>query len=305
MEIKMLDFAEINIGDKALFDRYLKCHNPQVSELTFTNLFMWRNYYRCRYIIINDFLCVIAVPEGKEPFSFMPLGVMDNERLEDTVHKLKEYFTKKGWQLRFSRIAEGVLGYFRTLTNSEDDIALDRDNSDYIYLTGDMTNLSGKKYDGKRNHINNFKKLYEFEYVPMNDNHIEDCRSIMEGWCSERSCEDHKALYCEKLANYEALDNFLQLSYKGALIKVNGRFEAFTIGEMLNSDTAVIHIEKANSKIKGLYTFINQQFCSNEWEQAGALYINREQDLGIEGLRKAKMSYHPVKLVDKYSVVIK
>ena len=98
------------------------------------------------------------------------------------------------------------------------------------------------------------------------------------------------------------MNNFEKLDCKGALIKVDGRYEAYTIGEALNSDTAVIHIEKANSQIQGLYAFINQQFCEREWEHMK--YINREEDLGIEGLRKAKLSYNPVSFVNKYSVFI-
>jgi hypothetical protein len=163
--------------------------------------------------------------------------------------------------------------------------------------------LKGKKYDGKRNHINKFKKLYEYEYIPLKEEHLDECCRITEAWCSERSCDEHKGLYCEKLANFELIKNFRALGCKGALIKVNGRFEAFTIGEMLNSDTAVIHIEKANGSINGLYTYINQQFCLNQWHDAK--YINREQDLGSEGLRKAKLSYKPVNFIDKYSIQCK
>ena len=101
----------------------------------------------------------------------------------------------------------------------------------------------------------------------------------------------------EKKANIELLNNYEALGCHGCLIKVNGSFEAYSIGEMLNKDTAVIHIEKANTKIKGLYQFINQQFCEKQW--ANALYINREQDMGVEGLRKAKLSYNPVELIEK------
>jgi uncharacterized protein len=131
---------------------------------------------------------------------------------------------------------------------------------------------------------------------------LEACKAIMKVWCSERSCEHHKDLYCEKIANMEVLDNIEKLGCIGALIKVDGKFRAFTVGEMLNDDTAVIHIEKADSKVNGLYTLINQQFCEHEWSEA--MYINREQDLGVEGLRKAKNSYNPIKLVKKFSVLL-
>lgn len=299
----MIDFKEIAIGDKALFNRYLRSHNPQVSEMTFTNFYMWRHYYRFRYAEISGLLCIIAAPEGKDPFCFVPFGGVDRESFIEAVARLKEYFADRKWVLRFERMDDAQVNYFKECMGAEEiSIILDTDNSDYVYSAENLITLKGKKYDGKRNHINKFKKLYEYEYVPLNDLYIGECRRIMDEWCSERDCEEHGINYCEKLANMELLNNLDILNCKGGLIKVNGRYEAFTVGEMLNSDTAVIHIEKANGNINGLYTFINQQFCEHEWSNAD--YINREQDLGIEGLRKAKLSYHPVRVINKYKLVL-
>jgi len=131
---------------------------------------------------------------------------------------------------------------------------------------------------------------------------IDECSRIMTEWCRAKNCNCQDGDYCERYANMELLRNFRVLGCKGALIKVDGSFKAFTAGEMLNSDTAVIHIEKADTKIEGLYTLINQQFCEKEWKDA--VYINREQDLGLEGMRKAKLSYNPVRMVDKYTVYL-
>ena len=120
----------------------------------------------------------------------------------------------------------------------------------------------------------------------------------MEEWCKSRDCDCKDGEYCERFANMELLENIEYLGCKGALLKVDGRFEAFTVGEMMNNETAVIHIEKAGTAIDGLYTVINQQFCARQW--SNAIYVNREQDLGLEGLRKAKLSYNPVRILDKY-----
>jgi len=197
-------------------------------------------------------------------------------------------------------VAEEDLIYFKDFVSSDEGIVFDRNNSDYIYLTEDLINLRGKKFHSKKNHINKFKKLYEYEYVRLDGGFVDECLRIMEEWCAAKGCDCRKEGYCEKLANIELLNNYGDLGCKGALIKVNGRFEAFTVGEMLNMDTAVIHIEKANSQIDGLYAFVNQQFCEKEW--GDTTYINREQDLGVEGLRKAKLSYNPVKMVNKYTI---
>ena len=299
----MIDFSEITLRDKEVFDIYLKACRPQTSELTFTNFFMWRGFYRFRYAIVDNFLCIAAVPDNFEPFCFMPLGRNGETPTVDILLKLKEYFFRNGWRLRFERVDEYQTRFFEGLGNDKTVISLDRDNSDYLYLAENMISLKGKKFDGKRNHINKFKKQYTYEYADLTESNIEDCIDIMERWCAERSCEEHGVYYCEKLANIELLRNFAFLGCKGALIKVDGRFEAFTVGEMLNDDTAVIHIEKADGRINGLYTFINQQFCEKQWSDC--LYINREQDLGIEGLRKAKLSYNPEKIVNKYTVTFK
>ena len=293
-------FTEITLKDKQLFDRHLKLHNPQVSELTFTNLFAWRNFYRFKYAEINGLLCIIAKPCGSEPYALMPIGSLDSEVFEDTYKELRDYFRQMGWKPVFKKIAHDELVYFKTHVNSDEDMVYDRDNSDYLYSTMDLIHLKGKKYDGKRNHINKFKSKYDFSYVPLDCSLIVECSRIMEEWCREKNCNCQEGDYCERQANMELLKNLRYLECKGALLYVNGRYEAFTAGEMLNGDTAVIHIEKANTAIPGLYTIINQQFLEKEWKDAA--YVNREQDLGLEGMRKAKLSYNPLKMVDKYTV---
>lgn len=295
-----MEFSDITLNSKALFDSYIRQQNPQISEMTFTNFYAWRYYYKFRYKVIAGLLCVIAAPAKAEPYAMMPIGSVNEENFAQAYHELKEYFAQKGWKFCFKKLTADDLEFVRKYVSSEDRIVFDRDNSDYLYNTEDLMNLRGKKYDGKRNHINKFKKLYEFEYVPLECSLLDECSRIMEEWCREKDCSCSEGDYCERSANLELLRNFRTLGCKGALVKVNGVFEAFTVGEMLNENTAVIHIEKAKNRIDGLFTFINQQFVQNEW--SNTLYINREQDLGLEGMRKAKLSYHPVRLVEKFTV---
>ena len=124
---------------------------------------------------------------------------------------------------------------------------------------------------------------------------------LQEDWCELRDCESSQDLLDEDRAIYEALTNYQVLGFRGGAILIDSNVEAFALGEKLNENTAVIHIEKANPEIPGLYAAINQRFCAQEW--AEVRYVNREQDLGIEGLRKAKLSYHPDHLVEKYTVI--
>lgn len=299
----MLQLKEVSIDDKFIFDKYITKHNPQISEFSFTNIFMWRNSYKFRFGEAGEMLCLIAVPENNEPFAFEPIGTYTKEAFKEAMDQIFNYFKERNWKLVFKRVEEDKLEYFKEYFKEGIEITDDRNSSDYLYLTEDLINLRGKRFHRKKNHLNSFKKNYEFEYVKLTDDLISECIRINEEWCARRSCEQHKDLYCERLANVEALNNFKTLKFEGALIKIDGKYEAFTVGELLNDDTAVIHIEKANEDIRGLYNAINQQFCENNWKDT--VYINREQDLGIEGLRKAKLSYNPVKLINKYTIICK
>lgn len=296
-----MDFSEITLREKPLFDKHLDMHNSQVSELTFTNIFAWRNYYKFRYTVSNGLLCIIAVPNKGEPFAMIPVGQADPDAFSGAVRSIQDHFRSRGWRPAFRKLSSDELQRFKGFTASESDIVYDRDNSDYLYLTSDLISLKGKKFDGKRNHINKFKKSHTFEYVPLDCSLLDECSRIMAEWCKEKNCDCQEGDYCERYANMELIYNFRTLGCKGALLKVDGSaYEAFTVGEMLNEDTAVIHIEKANTHIDGLYTMINQQFCEHEWHSS--TYLNREQDLGLEGMRRAKLSYNPVMLIDKYTV---
>ena len=298
-----MDFTDITISDKGLFDRYFREYNPQASELTFTNIFMWRRYYGYRYVEADGFLCIVSVPEEGEPFALVPVGKYRGDAFSNVVFSLDGYFRSKGWGLQFRRVAGTDLEYFAKCPGLEIDAQPDRDNSDYVYLVEDLAGLPGKKYDGKRNHIRRFEKTYSYEYLELKQEHLNECERVLDDWYSMRGCRHQRKLCCEKIANLELLIHYEKLGCSGAIVRVNGRCEAFTIGERLNADTAVIHVEKADSRINGLYAFINRQFCKSSWN--GFTFVNREQDLGIEGLRKAKLSYHPVKMVDKYTVRVK
>ncbi len=297
-----LKLSEINIDDKLIFDRYFRIADLKVSELNFTNFFMWRHYYKNQYSIVNDFLCIISMTDENQPFCFFPIGDYSRTgELKSTLYVLKEYFAEMGWQFRMRRVSTEQLAVLETLGFCYESVE-DRDNFDYLYLVKSLSTLTGKKLDGKRNHINKFRKLYTFEYEEISETNISDCKDILENWCIQRDYSTQSSLIAERIANLELLDNYRSLDLKGAIIKVDGVPQAFTVGEQLNSDTAVIHIEKANADIHGLYPLINQQFVANQW--TGLEYVNREQDLGLEGLRKAKLSYNPVGFVEKYIVVL-
>ncbi|MFH1060966.1 MAG: phosphatidylglycerol lysyltransferase domain-containing protein, partial [Pseudomonadota bacterium] len=176
----------------------------------------------------------------------------------------------------------------------------DRDQSDYVYASEDLIKLAGNRFHRKKNHLNRFLKTQPHEYRPLDEGLVAAVLDMQQAWCALRECHQDPGLSAEDRAIYEALTNFGRLDYVGGAILVEGRVEAFSLGEPLNPDTAVIHIEKANPELPGIYAAINQRFVAEAW--SGMTYINREQDLGLEGLRQAKESYNPHHLVDKYEL---
>jgi len=184
---------------------------------------------------------------------------------------------------------------------SEFIIVEDRENWDYVYLRDDLVNLAGRKYDGKRNQIKKFKNTYPgFEFIAIEGKVIKECIDFQKKWCDMKPCKDDISLINENTAVMEILKNYEKLPVTGAMLKIDGAVHGFTIAGELNPETAVVHIEKANHEFKGIYQAINQMFCE---EFLGKFkFINREQDLGNEGLRKAKMSYYPHHMVEKYII---
>jgi hypothetical protein len=297
----LIHFEELTINHKELFNKYLRGRNSSASELCFTNFFIWRHYYNLKFAQILNYLCVISEPVNSEPFAFFPIGYNHDEDLQKCVLLLSEYFQMKKWRMQFKKVTTNDLIKIKELALFNIITEYDRNDSDYLYLTSDLIDLKGRKFDAKRNHINNFKKYYQYEYFTLTKDLAGDCVAILEEWYNNKFTLDHEYLF-EKKAIFELLNNMDELECKGALVKVNDVPAAFAIGEKLNEETAVIHAEKAITHYKGLYAFINQQFCENELRYVK--YVNREQDLGIDGLRKAKLSYNPIEILNKYKVIV-
>jgi hypothetical protein len=297
-----LKFAHFKLDDKRVFDKLFREYGSRASDFTFANLFMWRRMINYRYTWVGGFACIIAIPYKYPPYAYTPIGDMSDSRgFRHAVGAVYDYFLYRGWTPRFRCVTDDITPLITGAVKISKSV-LDRDFSDYVYLADSLISLKGKKYDGKRNHINKFKKMYEYEYEKMTSAHVGECYRIMYERCVEKDCGCLKGKFysCDRKPSMELLENYDQLGCVGGIVKVNGRYEGFTVGDALNKNTAVIYVEKANASIHGLYAFINQQFCEHEW--SGMTYVNREEDEGVEGLRKAKLSYHPAFLIEKYTL---
>lgn len=285
------EFKDVELTMKDDISRFLSSNPMEASEYTFTNIFAFKGTYEFRVSILNDSLIIL---KNRHPISlFCPVGGSpDLERLFD-------YMKGQGAEPCLERVPESFVN--NHLEGDKRYIILEeRDQFDYIHDVQELIDLKGRRFHDKKNRVNRFRSEYKYQYQKLTAELVDECIEFEDYWCEVRECEKYYGLDRERCAIFAMLKNFEFLNLKGGVIRIDNRIAALTIAEKFLNDTLVIHVEKANPDIQGLYQVINQEFLMHE---AGDFeFVNREQDLGINGLRKAKMSYHPVKLIKKYRV---
>jgi hypothetical protein len=294
------NFRPVELSDAAEISPLLWRYQPEISELTFTNLFIWQEYYRINWCLEGEHLLVLCQSADGICYALEPVG--PPPRAELALRLLRWLQTAMGVESPRMERADT-----RFVAELGDDprfsISPAREHFDYLYSTQDLIHLEGRNYHSKRNFINTFKGSYTFRYAELTNEYVKDCLDFQEEWCTLHRCAEDMGLLGEWSAIRRALENLGELNLRGGIITVDGKVQAFTLGEKLNNETVVVHIEKANPQMRGLYAVINQQFCQHAW--ADVAYINREQDLGEEGLRQAKLSYHPTRLIEKFTITPK
>jgi hypothetical protein len=293
------EFRTLSLEDRPLIRSHLWSAEPETSELSFTNLFIWRSLFRWEWSVCGQWLLLLGQRKGQDPFFLPPVGPAP--RLE----VLRQAFDWLRGERGVSRPRiERADAQFAAEISAEAGFTVTpaREHFDYIYRTSDLCDLRGGKYHAKRNHINRFQQSFgqAYELVSIGLDNLSLCLDFQRRWCELKRCAEDMNLLDEWDAVRAGLADYAALEVQGAAILIDGRVEAFTFGELLNRRMAVVHIEKANPEIPGLYAVINQQFCRKHWSSVP--FINREQDLDEEGLRKAKLSYHPIRLIEKYRV---
>ena len=233
-------------------------------------------------------------------FALQPIG--SKEKMIWAVDKLMEYFQDLGKPLQFFLVDEKFAELLANYPGAEFKLQANRDRFDYVYRSEDLICLSGRKYHSKKNHWNSFWRNFpQARYVPISEENLSLCKLELDKWYLRYRQEkpEDSVIEWERDAALEVLKDFSFFEVRGGAILLDGRIVAFTFGEQINKDMAVIHVEKADPTVRGAYPAINQGFVEHEW--AHLSYINREEDLGVEGLRKAKKSYKPVKMIRKYN----
>ncbi|MBW6520710.1 MAG: DUF2156 domain-containing protein [Desulfoarculaceae bacterium] len=279
------------LDDRLLVTEYLHRFPPEISELTFTNLYVWR---RTRPIWIDTFRnSLIFFAEAKTGLVVLgnPVGPVS---LAEVFGEYESLITGAD---RFPKTMIADLTLLPGTTVIED-----RDNADYVYRLEDLVTLAGRNFIKKRNHINQCLAAYPCQYEIITPESVAECLAMQARWCTARDCQDEAGLCGEYLAIDETLRHYGKFGLIGGAIRIEGTIEAFTIGEALNPTTAVCHFEKAMPQFQGLGQLINQWFAQNSLSVF--TYVNREQDLGIPGLRRAKESYVPDHLVEKVRIIL-
>ena len=258
---------------------------------------MWQDAYGIRWAE-EDGVLFIRGGGKREPFLLPPFAGKD-AKFVDGLEMAKEWLKENNLEFRLKGVNPIMMERMQNLCPDCYEFTPDRDNFEYVYRSQDLITLSGKKLRQKKNHLNQFRMQYtNYEYMPLTDDIFADCIATAEEWVEthhEEGIEDE--LEAIKLL----FEHWDELGLRGGAIKLFGRIEAFTIGEPLNDRTALIHIEKANPTIRGLYQAINNELIRHEFSDYE--FINREEDMGLPGLRQAKESYNPDHFAEKYDAV--
>jgi len=287
------EFRRVTLEDQAWVSTLFERYPTELSERTFASLFVWREYQdRSLVSRLDDHLMISWRREKLGRIMLPPVGANPISVIERIANP------KPFEKLQFG----GVIGLVEPLVSGLRAGGLHveslRDEWDYVYLREDLVKLEGPKYHTQRKEMNKATSAKRLQYQPITKELIGQCLDLQEVWCDLKNCTMDRLSNAEDSALKEALLNFDSLGLLGGVVTVDDKVQALTIGEKLNRDTAVVHFEKANPSIRGLYQVINQQFC--EHGLRGFEFVNREQDVGEPGLRRAKEGYHPDHFVEKH-----
>lgn len=283
-------FKKIEISDKKVIEPFLKSCNELTCEISFVNLLIWQPLYNNCYCIEDNTLFLKSYDDNIVTYS-LPIG--------DVAHGMQKIIEHCGSTLPDIWAQEGErFVKFKELYGRFYDIYESRNEFDYIYNSVDLITLAGKKYHSKRNHISSFSKQFDWRYEDITDSNLDAVKHCAKEWYAQNAEYMDDELKTEKNGVDLILDNMKPLDITGGAIFVGDRVVAFTLGSAINDNIYNIHTEKALSGFDTAYTVINREFAAKNLQNYK--YINREDDLGIEGLRKSKLSYKPQIILPKY-----
>ncbi len=297
----MLDFKTPVLRDKEWMDDIFRKAHERSCDYNFGTIYAWRRYYDIK-VTETDACLAVKYGDGAYGAYLFPVG----GNVRKAILSLKKDAAENGAPLRFYCVSQENKGFLDSEFPGQFTAYLDRAGMDYLYEINSLCELAGRKYHGKKNHVNRFMKdnpVWSFE--EMSRENIDECREMDRIWVAQgHGAARGDTLEGETEALETCFNDFEAMGLEGGVLRVDGRVAAFTIGEPICfGDSYDVHYEKAFTDIQGAYAVINQQFARWVREHHPEVrYLNREEDLGIDGLRQAKESYHPAILLDEYVV---
>ena len=290
-----MDFKRIELSDRELFEQCITKAGYQNTDASFAYWYAWAANERI-YFAEDEMAIYITSRAGKQVF-VAPYLKDFTASIAPAMEKLKSYMNEKGHGNILLYVPEKTKDKIERDWPGNMEFTLDRDASEYVYLSKDLITLSGKKYHSKRNHINAFLKDHEFEYAEYEDRYYEECLAIQKAWIADKDVPENEAK-AETSAIERLLNHRQELGVIGCVIKMGGEVRAFSLASKISDTDADVHIEKCHPDYKALYPIVNREFVKNQL--SGFTYINREEDMGDPGLRKAKLSYRPIRMNQRY-----
>jgi uncharacterized protein len=289
------DFKPVTLAERAFFEKYYALYPQTHSDNTFTSMVSWNHFTQYRYAYVNGNLILACTAAGVTRFH-PPIGPRDPALMRELIRLAMDVGDDEKPIILIDPDTA------RWMKEIDPDLSLvpDLKHFEYVYRTLDLAKLPGKKYLKIRSQINKFQKKYQHTLEPITPENQEEVAEFLRKWCESKRCEDDFVLAHEIEAIFYTIEHFTELPLEGLLIRVNSQVGAISLFERLNANTALIHFEKGLPEYEGIYKVINKEtavFLADKVE-----YINRESDIGISGLRKAKMRYHPHHMVEVYSL---
>ena len=296
-----IDFQPVRLSDKELFKHYLAGRYYDLITYNFSTIWLWRNWDPYAWAIIDDSLCLTS-DYLKLDTVLVPISPDDNSVLKAT-EKLMRWYEDTGRPFVMSEVSEAMLEFYHRHLPGCFTAEVYPPGGNYIYLREDLAELPGKKYDGKRNHLRHFFKAYpDYIFTEITPQLVPACQQEVRRWTEQHHPGDQEVAQ-EMLGVLDGLDHLAELDFKTGCLVVKDRPVAFCFGEPLNTDTWGIHVEKGDIDVRGAYQAINYLFVRHFCQDA--VYINRAEDMGNEGQRQAKRSYHPCRIAKKYYLRLK
>ncbi len=297
----MIALHPVTLEDKAWIDPLVWAEGSSSADFNFGNIYLWDRSFH-QYVGKLGERAIVMPCYEEHPFFAYPVGTGD---LAPVMAELEAYADGQGFPFTLRGVTAEHLPIVEALFPGRYTIESEGDLWDYLYSAEKLDLLSGKHLHGKRNHINRFEAENDWSFEPLSHEDFPECIALLDAWLAENVEDPEHDVMEERTAIMRGFEAYDALGLEGGMLRVSGRPVAFTMGERLCEHTFIVHFEKAYADINGAYTMINREFVRmirKRWPEIQ--WINREDDMGIENLRTAKQSYHPDRMVEKYTVVI-